>query len=169
MNHEEWRPVVGYVGTYEVSSHGRVQRQTNTGWRKLNPYPASKGYLAVSLYKFKKKTQKVVHILVAEAFIGPIPKGMLVHHKDANKTNNHKDNLQIVTTQFNTQHACDAGLINHAKGDKHGRSKLKEAEVVSLKALVRQGITITNVAKAYNITPTHVHDIMKGRRWKHLS
>lgn len=169
MSTEEWRAVVGYEGIYEVSSHGRVRRQTNTGWRKLNSYRTSSGHLMIGLTKFKKRKQVMVHRIVAEAFIGLIPPKMLVHPIDTCKTNNKVDNLEIVTTQFNTQHACDAGLIKHAKGEKHGRAKLTESEVVSLKQLVRQGISLTNVARTYSTTLTNVCDIMKGRRWKHLA
>ena len=39
---------------------------------------------------------KRIHVLVAEHFIGKIPKGYHVHHKDGNKQNNVVTNLEII-------------------------------------------------------------------------
>lgn len=39
---------------------------------------------------------RLEHDLVWEAAHGPIPKGMYVHHKDHNKTNNDLSNLELV-------------------------------------------------------------------------
>jgi hypothetical protein len=38
-----------------------------------------------------------IHRLVAETFIGEIPKGYQVHHKDGNKQNNNVENLEILS------------------------------------------------------------------------
>jgi hypothetical protein len=37
-----------------------------------------------------------IHELVAEAFLWPCPKGMVLRYKDGNKTNNRLDNLEYV-------------------------------------------------------------------------
>lgn len=167
MNHEEWKPVIGYVGIYEVSSHGRIRKQTDKGWKQINPYVTTSGHLMVGLHKFKKRTQLMMHRIVAEAFIGPIPNKMLVHHKDTDKTNNRKDNLEIVTTRFNTQHACDTGLIKHAKGEKHGRAKLTEADVRE----IRRRAAFTNdfkLSRMFGVSPTHIADVVARKFWKHV-
>lgn len=39
-----------------------------------------------------------VHRLVWESFVGDIPNGYVVHHKDDDKQNNHLENLQLVST-----------------------------------------------------------------------
>ena len=47
-----------------------------------------------------------VHRLVAETFI-PNPDNLpIVNHKDGDKTNNHLDNLEIVSKSENALHAC---------------------------------------------------------------
>lgn len=82
---EEWRPVVGYEGLYEVSDWGRVRsldRIVNgkNQWAKvvyktlrkgkiLTPIIINGQYHLVRLCVNKKQTPKLVHVLVAEAFI----------------------------------------------------------------------------------------------------
>lgn len=78
------------------------------------------GYEIVSKAIGDKKTRSYyVHRLVATAFI-EIPKAVLeltdepeVNHKDGNKKNNKKSNLEWVTAKRNIRHSIDTGLTNH--------------------------------------------------------
>ena len=108
---EQWKPVHGYEGIYEVSSHGRVRSLDRTVTRSggqvrrkgkvlratLNPG----GYPVVSLYRQGRPKNRYVHALVAEAFFGTRPKGMEVCHNDGDPTNNHLDNLRYGTSSDN--------------------------------------------------------------------
>ncbi len=106
MSKEIWLPVEGYP-LYHVSNHGRVR-----GPRKmLKPWDHRDGYVKVNLYVDGKKSPKTVHPLVAHAFIGPRPEGLEVHHKDEDKLNNHVDNLEYVTSQYN----CEFSQSKHYK------------------------------------------------------
>lgn len=74
---EEWRPVVGYEGAYEVSSMGRVRgldRITYGGrtWRgqMLTPAVMPRGYLVVTLWGQGRQRSALVHRLVLTAFRG---------------------------------------------------------------------------------------------------
>jgi hypothetical protein len=69
---------------YEVSNLGRVRN----GNKILKPYPTKGGYLDLQLYKNKKSHHKLVHVLVAEAFIGPKPIGLEVCHENGHGTDN---------------------------------------------------------------------------------
>lgn len=120
---EVWAPVPGYVGLYEVSTHGRVRslpRETGASrghrqlleGRMLNPKPlAQGGYLRVLLRKGGGYAQKVlVHRLVAQAFL-PNPLGKeYVHHIDGNRANCRVENLEWVTARENVRlsYACGA-------------------------------------------------------------
>ena len=62
------------------------------------------------------KTNQLVHRLVLLAFIGEHPEGKnIVNHKDGDKTNNSLENLEWVTSQENTQHAVDTGLLHSSE------------------------------------------------------
>lgn len=115
MNHtqaEQWRPIPGYEGYYEVSSQGRVRsvdrvtelpcgqiRRYKGRILKLGTHP--KGHKTVSLYKGDKRRCTYVHTLVLETFIGPRPQGAESLHYDDNPANNHVENLRWGTRQEN--------------------------------------------------------------------
>ena len=93
---ELWKPIPHEDGRYMVSSHGRVKNvQTE---RILKPYVGDRaGHLRVDL----SSSRHYVHVLVAEAFIGPRPPGQEVCHGDNNPTNNHVENLRWDTRSKN--------------------------------------------------------------------
>lgn len=115
---EEWRPVVGYEGLYEVSDLGNVRSMARCvdngrGWKR--PYRAKEkalqknnhGYLIVGLYSKGKAKLMSVHRLVAEAFI-PNPENKAeVNHIDGNKTNNCVWNLEWATRTENACHSVN--------------------------------------------------------------
>ena len=117
---EEWRPIAGYEGLYEVSNLGRVRSldriQSRSSWRQrefmqhykgriLKPQRNNKGYYTVMLQVHKKYDMRLVSRLVAEAFI-PNPNNLpVVNHKDQVPTNNVASNLEWCTTQYNVTYA----------------------------------------------------------------
>jgi hypothetical protein len=101
---EEWRDIKGHEGRYLVSNCGRVKNTDyrHTGQESLMTIQITNfGYCHVHL---RPKTGRV-HRLVWEAFIGKIPTGMEINHKDGNKQNNHIDNLEVVYTRENQSHS----------------------------------------------------------------
>jgi hypothetical protein len=101
---EAWLPVLGYEGTYEVSSLGRVRSQprprTKGGIKKANPCKRG-GYPKVSLCRAGRERSVLVHCIVAEAFIGPRPAGAEIRHLDGNPWNCAADNLRYGTKSEN--------------------------------------------------------------------
>ena len=106
---EQWKPIKGYEGKYDVSNFGRV-RSYYKGLHIKTQRINNCGYCYVKLYvKGKRQKMARVHRLVAEAFI-PNPDNMSdVNHKDMNKLNNHVSNLEWTSHADNVKHSYDSG------------------------------------------------------------
>ncbi len=99
---EEWREIPGREG-YQVSSHGRVRsfhRREEGVILSQFWVGGKKKYLSCTLFCPIKKMISV-HSLVALAFIGPRPEGLVVDHIDNDQSNNRADNLQYITSREN--------------------------------------------------------------------
>lgn len=121
---EIWKEVVGYEGLYEVSNYGRVKRlarKENVRFlRREHKEEAilknciGNQYYIVGLRKNGKKKTPLVHRLIAQAFI-PNPYNLPeVNHKDENKLNNHLDNLEWCTREYNINYGtCIERSVKH--------------------------------------------------------
>lgn len=107
---ETWLKIKGYE-EYEVSDLGNIRslNYNRTGETKLlKPGLGKRGYLNVLLRKNGKTKNFLVHRLVVEAFIGPIPKGLVVNHRNEDKRDNRLVNLEVITQKQN----CNYGTRN---------------------------------------------------------
>ena len=123
---EEWRPVPGWEGIYEVSDHGRVRsmarliigrdgREMRYRTKILTPSIDRSGYPRVNLYLNKTVRRYGVHRLVLSAFVGPCPDGMESLHKDGNPGNSHLSNLRYGSSSENTLDIVMHGNHNNAR------------------------------------------------------
>jgi len=98
-----------------------------------------------------------------------IPDGMLVCHHCDNPGCVNPKHLYLGDVRKNTQDACDRGLIGHAKGSRHGRSKLTEEQVEWVyQQFYQADLSKSEIAKTLEVTSTQISDILRGRRWKHM-
>ena len=155
--------IKGFDGNYAVTPDGRVWSRYIGRW--MSPTPIQGGYLTVGLRREGKQIRRLVHRLVAEAYIGDCPDLHEVNHIDGDKLNNRVENLEYTTRLANMQHAWRTGLI----GKQVGRpSKLTENQVVNIYHLNRSGIRQTRLASLYEVSDSTVSNIIRGERWKHL-
>ena len=124
---EEWRPILGYEGLYEVSNYGRVRsldrwvngRAGARCWRRgklLSPTSSPRNYQLLTLWLSGKGSHQRVHVLVLEACVGPRPNGLVACHNDGNGANNQLSNLRWDTTSSNGHDRVTHG--NHYQANK---------------------------------------------------
>lgn len=124
---EEWRPIVGWEGYYEVSSFGRIKSLSRPTLRihpdtrknytyrntsKILRQACARGYLRVCLYRYNiKKVKFFVHRLVGEAFIENKERKPFINHIVPVKYFNFVKNLEWVTNDENIAHGKKLGLF----------------------------------------------------------
>lgn len=108
---EVWKDVVGYEGRYQVSNQGRVKSldsvdsigRAKTG-KVISVKRNNRGYVQVHLHRDGKCAMKLMHRIVAEAFIDN-PNGYdQVNHINENKADNQVENLEWCTNMYNRHH-----------------------------------------------------------------
>lgn len=112
---EEWRPVVGYEGFYEVSDHGRVRSVDRVVHAKDGRSMRYSGKMLSIATTRGNRTMVVlsmpgcrpwsttVHKLVLTAFVGLCPEGMECCHWDDDPQNNYLSNLRWDTKSANAR------------------------------------------------------------------
>lgn len=106
---EEWKDICGYERYYQVSNYGRVRNKLTS--KILIQTKTKAGYYHLTL-GYSKRKDMLVHRLVAMAFVENKQSLPIVNHIDENKLNNHADNLEWCTQEFNVNYK-NAG--NHKK------------------------------------------------------
>lgn len=167
---EEWRPVVGYEGWYEVSSLGRVRRArpghgTRIG-RILGTHPNRSGYPRVTLSRESRDRKVFVHVLVARAFVGPCPTGHEVNHKDLNRCNPTASNLEYVTRSGNVVHAIQNGSRDHdPRGTDKPNAKLTEVDVRAIRSSSK---SLRVLGRQYGVSSVTILKIKRREKWGHV-
>jgi hypothetical protein len=134
--------------------------------RLLKPVIRRQGYVEVTLCRAGRKLKRFVHVLVAEVFFGPKPKGLDVNHEDLDKTNNGPDNLEYVTRKMNIRHAIEHGAIQlPGVGEEAHCNKLTWRDVHVIRALYEDGQSQRDLARKFGVTPGTIAHIVKWRTW----
>jgi hypothetical protein len=118
---ELWKPCPEFEEKYLVSSHGRVMGigTYNTCKKgeliKLHKKHGRNGYMQARFYDNGKAKTFEIHLLVAKAFI-PNPNNLpMVNHIDEDKTNNHVENLEWCTNQYNVRYSSAKAVDVYTK------------------------------------------------------
>lgn len=168
---EIWKPVISYEGWYSISNFGNIRREKeNWHGRKgylIKPCADKAGYSIVVLCKNGKTKTFKQHVLVARNFIGERPEGLVINHKDGNKTNNHVDNLEYVTQSENEFHAYRNGFKFGQSGMNNPMTKISDDDVLAIRLQHRNGnISRSEIGRVYGISEAQVGKIIRFERRK---
>jgi hypothetical protein len=161
---EEWLPVPDLEG-YEVSNYGNVRHTTITVCQ-LKQQTNPRGRKTVSISTLRGSRNKPIHVLIALAFLGNRPAGLVINHKDGDKTNNAASNLEYITPRENHEHALKMGLY---KGPNTPARVLSEQSVILIKQLLSSGISAKLLAKQFKVSHGAIMAIKHKRTWKFVA
>ena len=166
MESETWAVCLDYEN-YFISNLGRVQNRT-TG-RILKPHMSNTGYRSIQFFKNKQGDRKLLHRMVWQTFNRRLLPDEQINHKNGDKSDNALANLEPVTRSENMLHAYRVLKIPPNHGERSGSAKLKEADVLEIRSLARQGHKHSDIARLFNISQSTATRIINGRRWSHLN
>ena len=136
MTVEDWRPVLGREGRYEVSSLGHVRILDG---KILGQWQNRQGYMMVR-FSNPRDTPRV-HRLVAQAFIANPDNKPFVNHIDCVRSNNESINLEWCTQLENLQHADRLGRMQryYWVGKRSPNATLTDDQVREMRRLYATG------------------------------
>lgn len=109
---------------YEISNLGNLRKKLKNGnYKNVNGsiLKTGGGYKYFQVNRDKKRINHLFHHLVAKAFIGDRPEGLVIDHIDRNSLNNNVSNLRYITQKENT-HNTD-NFKSHIEGEGKERHK----------------------------------------------
>lgn len=168
---ERWLPIQGYEGLYEVSDMGRVRslKRNTTSGKVLAQRIGTGGYPAVSLCNSNRKKSKVVHRLVAIAFVGNPEGKPEVNHKNGIKTDNRASNLEWVTRSENEAHAFRIlGKSPQAYWKDKPRKFARKFTDEQVKAIREDKRPNSVIAAEYGVSKTAIRDIKRRKNYKEV-
>lgn len=147
---EQWRKVIGSP-EYEVSSLGNVRRLSTK--RMKSPTLRSDGKLSVHLRHGTRSQVRLVHSLVAEAFIRPRKSKEMVRFHDRNPKNCRLENLYYATRSAVVPSFPPA------------KQTLTAEDVARIKYLLDHGVTTKVIAGAFGVSSPQISNIKTGKKW----
>ncbi len=154
---------------YAVTNYGRVIRFNKTPKEGafIKPYLAtSHGYLSVFIMNNGKRTNALIHRLVAMNFLAkPTKDQVFVIHKDRDNYNNHPSNLKWVTKAGHLKHAMKGDNWRNSYA-KQMQYKLTENDVRNIRKKIKGGKTLMKeIAKQFGVTDMQIYRIKSGENW----
>jgi len=164
---ELWKTIKDYEN-YEISNFGNVKNK-KTG-RILNLYK-KKNYYLVYLYNKEGKKAKLVHRLVANAFIENPNNYPQINHKDENSLNNCVDNLEWCTAKYNSNYGHHKEKLKNNKsflGKHHAEESKQKIRLSKLgkeskrkRKIIINNVEYESITQAMNELKIHTRKLYK--------
>lgn len=169
ITNPEWKQIYLDNSTYcFVSNVGTVKDSNN---KELKIYKNDSGYSTVCIRSFvnpKECYRKMVHRLVAEAFVDNPGNKPEVNHLDNNPSNNWYENLQWVTRKENIKYTIESG--NQVVGSAHKKSKYNDDQIRRVcKMLENPNAIINDISRETGVSVRTITHIRFDNGWHHIS
>ncbi|WZP34602.1 HNH endonuclease [Enterococcus phage vB_Efs19_KEN07] len=157
---EKYVDIPNYEGLYMVSNLGNVYSYKSD--KVMKQHIKRNGYKQICLYKNGKKQQKLVHRLVALAFIPNKGNKETVNHIDENKENNIVSNLEWATMKEQNNHGTRLERV----GKSISKAQLNRQDVSKPIQCSNGEIykSINECSRLLNIDNSCIVKVLKGKR-----
>ena len=159
-----WKDIPGFGGCYQASNYGRIKslEREGTCGGILRHVITSRGYHRVVLSMNGVRHNFSVHRLVGITFIPNSENKPEINHKDGNKANNNKSNLEWTTKKENIAHGVEHGL--YEKGSSNHRAKLNEYQI---RVIRKCDLSMGALAKIFGVSKSTICRAINKITWKH--
>lgn len=107
------------------------------------------------------------HDLAATFATGAVrPEGFDTCHSCDNSPCCNPAHLRFDSRQGNVDDATSRG--RHARGQTNGHAKLTERDVLEIRELFAAGTTGSSLARRFNVAPSAITAVVRGKRWRHV-
>jgi predicted XRE-type DNA-binding protein len=96
------------------------------------------------------------------------PGGLFVCHHCDNRWCVNPYHLFLGTNRTNSLDRHSKGRENPAKGERHYKTRFTAEIITEIRSLYKSGMTQIEIAERFEITQSHVKDILIGRNWGHV-
>lgn len=126
------------------------------------------GYMRQNLSMNCVQYPRKVHRLVAEAFLGSIPKGFTVNHINGVKHDNRVENLEVISRGANIEHAFRVIKTQSVVGERNPKAVLTDAKVIAMRTRLAEGATLMELAREFGVSKSTASSIKTNSCWKHV-
>ena len=172
---EVWKDILGFEGSYQVSSRGRI-RSLDRFVNSLNPKTKKRqqrpvkgvvlklrhdkdGYNRVCLSNYSKPSPLRVSRIVAVNFVPNPENKPHVNHINGIKNDDRVENVEWATLSENRRHAYSNGL----------QGKLKPQDVREIRYMIECGMRLSWISDAYGVDHSTISRIKTGDAWAWLN
>lgn len=128
-----------------------------------------KGYVRMKLNNNGKQINVMQHRILYAYYHGidKLDDSLEVNHINGVKSDNRKENLELVTPSENVQHKFDIGLDTKV-GEKNAKSVLTVNDVLEVRERLSNGDKIIDLANHFGVTRSAIDSIKHRRTWSHI-
>jgi len=139
--------------TYTLHPSGILVGSDGSIWKSPSHKKAPRKQGDYRTVRVGNSSNRLVHHLVLEAFVGPRQKGYVGHHKDGNTLNNSLDNLMYVPAEY------------HNRGFLRTKAKLTTDLVREIRLLHSKGLTMADISRRLKVSYYLTVDVIRKKSW----